>query len=166
MRSILISIPLLVFGACSDPGPSSAAPPAGATEVAAAPVRDETADPAIPDPAPGTEPDAPPFVISPVDVPDLIDGKWKSIDDPSAMITVTGDGTWSDGTGEPGAWQAMFGSAARAADPSMTFTPKATYLQVKMGDHTFWYELGAVDEENLELFYAGRGNRLAYKRVK
>ena len=46
------------------------------------------------------------------------------------------------------------------------FTPDATYLEVKRTEATYYYELGVLDAENLDMFYVGRGNRLAYTRAK
>ncbi len=48
----------------------------------------------------------------------------------------------------------------------MSSRRKRTYLEVKRPEATFYYELGDLDAENLDMFYVGRGNRLAYTRAK
>ena len=95
-----------------------------------------------------------------------------SIDDAKSSITLTADGKWTDNyegeadANDAAAWRAISGVEAKAASPTDEFTPEATYLEVKRADGAFYYELGDLDAENLDMFYVGRGNRLAYTRAK
>ena len=111
-------------------------------------------------------------ITAPEAVPALIAGKWVSFEEDKSSITLTADGKWTDDyVGEAdahddAAWRAMSGVDAKAAAPEHEFTPEATYLEVKRDEETYYYELGDLDAENLDMFYVGRGNRLAYTRAK
>lgn len=153
MRSVLLSMTALVLVACGEQKPAAPTP---APEVVAAPV--EAAPEAV-------------AVIAPGEVAAKIAGTWVSIDDPKSSITLTADGKWTDDYADPAAekqeafaWRALTGAAAQLSDPKDVFTPTATYLEVKRDEGPYYYELGELDAENLEMFYVGRGNRLAYTR--
>lgn len=163
MRSILLAALALSVLGCSEP---AGVTPDAAPEAAAPTAPESAAQP----PSEPADQDVPAAVIAPVDVAALIAGKWQSIEDPRATIIVTEDGGWSDRyEGEPdqreATWEAMWGADAAKAEPKQTFTPNHSYLQVVRDDGAYYYELGAVDEDNLEMFYVGRGNRLAFRRA-
>jgi lipoprotein-anchoring transpeptidase ErfK/SrfK len=158
MRISLAAVPALALVACG------AKTPATVAEVA--PVAALAPTIAIGEPNPST-----PAIVPPAAVPALIAGTWVSIDDAKSSITLTADGNWtdsySDGTkDETYPWRVISGVEAKAASPTNEFTPEATYLEVKRTEATYYYELGGVDAENLDMFYVGRGNRLAYTRAK
>jgi hypothetical protein len=156
MRIFLAAVSLVALVACGEQKP--------------APVAEVT--PAVAAPAPVVEPSPEARITKPEAVPALIAGKWVSIDDAKSSITLTADGKWTDnyeGEGDANddaAWRAISGVEAKAASPTDEFTPEATYLEVKRADGAFYYELGDLDAENLDMFYVGRGNRLAYTRAK
>lgn len=160
MRAILLAVSVVALAACGE-------------QKAAEPVKPETTEaaPVTPSIAVGEPNPAIPAVTAPEAVPALIAGTWVSIDDAKASIIVTADGKWtdmySDGVQpETYSWRALSGVEAKAAAPAETFTPAATYLEVKRTEGTYYYELGAVDADNLEMFYTARGNRLAYTKKK
>ena len=163
MHGLLLSVSVLALAACSQPTSSVSEVAKTAEAVPAA---------ATPSIAIGGPNPAIPAIIAPGAVPALIAGKWVSIDDDKSSITLTADGKWTDDyVGEAdahddAAWRAITGVEAKAALPTYEFTPEATYLEVKRSDSTFYYELGDLDAENLDMFYVGRGNRLAYTRAK
>ena len=155
MRVLLAAVSALALVACgkTTPAPAATVTPAGA-------------EPAVAEAIPEA------VITKPEAVPALIAGKWVSIDDDKSSITLTADGKWTDDyvgeadAHEDAAWRAITGAEAKAASPENTFTPEATYLEVKRTDSAFYYELGDLDAENLDMFYVGRGNRLAYTRAK
>lgn len=155
MRMLLAAASALAFAACGGQTPAEPAAPA-APEVSSLP-----------------GPEAAPLVqvVSPADAPALLAGKWQSIDDANSLLTITADGSWTnDYTGDASVhsvdkWRAFPGSTPPAEMSDYTFTPEATYLEVLSGEDKFYYELGDVDAGNFDMFYVGRGNRLAYKRV-
>ena len=154
MRISLAVVSALALVACGEQKPA----PVGEVTPAAV-------EPAAPVGEPGA------VITAPAAVPALIAGRWVSIDDAKSSITLTADGKWtdsySDGTkDELYPWRAITGVEAKAASPTNEFTPEATYLEVKRTEATYYYELGGVDAENLDMFYVGRGNRLAYTRAK
>lgn len=163
MRNFLMTVSVLALAAC---GGEKAAEPVKPEATEAAPV---TPSIAVGEPNP-----AAPAIVAPEAVPALIAGTWVSIEDPKASLTVTADGKWSEayegvdagGTADTAPWRAISGTEAKAASPEDEFTPEATYLEVKRTEGAYYYELGAVDADNLEMFYVGRGNRLAYTRKK
>ena len=158
MRAFLAAVSVVALAACGE-------------QKAAEPVKPEVVAPVTPSIAIGEPNPSTPAIIAPAAVPALIAGKWVSIDDAKSSITVTADGKWtdsySDGTkDETYPWRVINGVEAKAASPTNEFTPEATYLEVKRTESTFYYELGVLDAENLDMFYVGRGNRLAYTRAK
>ena len=158
MRAFLAAVSVVALAACGE-------------QKAAEPVKPEAVAPAMPSIAIGEPNPSTPVIIAPAAVPALIAGKWVSIDDAKSSIMVTADGKWtdsySDGTkDETYPWRVINGVEAKAASPTNEFTPEATYLEVKRTESTFYYELGVLDAENLDMFYVGRGNRLAYTRAK
>ena len=160
MRNFLMAVSVLALAAC---GGEKAADPVKPEAAEAAPV---TPSIAVGEPNPAT-----PVVTAPAAVPALIAGTWVSIDDAKSSIVVTADGKWTDmyadgGQPETYPWRAITGTEAKAASPTNEFTPEATYLEVKQTEATYYYELGDLDADNLEMFYVGRGNRLAYTRKK
>ena len=165
MRALLlITASSLALAAC---GEQKAADPAPMVEPAAAPAPSI----AVGEPNPSTPA---PMIVPPAAVPALIAGTWVSIEDPKVSLTVTADGKWSEayegadaeGAADTASWRAINGTEAKLASPTDVFTPEATYLEVKGADGMSYYELGDVDADNLEMFYVGRGNRLAYTRKK
>ncbi len=111
------------------------------------------------------------MVVPPDEVAARLAGTWVSIDDPQASIMLTADGKWTDAyadgsVNDTHAWRAINGDEAAAAAPDHTFTPTATYLEVKRPEAVYYYELGAVSADAIEMFYVGRGNRLAYTRTQ
>ncbi len=152
MRIFLTAVSLVILVACGEQTPASMAE----VTPAAAPID------------PGQEV----RITKPEAVPALIAGKWVSIEDPRSSIALTADGTWTDdydgddAVHDTASWRAMSGVDAKVAAPEHTFTPEATYLEIKRTDGAFFYELGDIDAENLDMFYVGRGNRLAYTRAK
>ena len=158
MRALLLAVSVVALVACGEQKPA----PAAEVAPAAAPAPSI----AIGEPNPSA-----PKIVAPAAVPALIAGRWVSIDDAKSSITVTADGKWtdsySDGTkDETYPWRVINGVEAKAASPTNEFTPDATYLEVKRTEATYYYELGVLDAENLDMFYVGRGNRLAYTRAK
>jgi hypothetical protein len=158
MRICLAAVSALALVACGEKTP---APAAEVTPAAAS-----AATIAIGEPNPST-----PAIVPPAAVTALIAGKWVSIDDAKSSITLTADGRWTDsyldGTkDETYPWRVINGVEAKAASPTNEFTPEATYLEVKRTEATYYYELGSIDAENLDMFYVGRGSRLAYTRAK
>lgn len=158
MRFLLLSVTALALVACGEQAPAAPAAEPAPEAPAAAPVEPAPAEAAV---------------IAPAEVALKIAGTWVSIDDPKSTITLTADGKWTDDYADPAfekqdafPWRALTGAAAQLAAPNETFTPTATYLEVKRPEAAYYYELGATDAENLEMFYVGRGNRLAYTRVK
>lgn len=110
-------------------------------------------------------------LIAPSAVGALIAGTWRSIDDDKASIIVTADGKWTDlyGDGvqaETFPWRALTGADANVAAPDEQFTPDHTYLEIKRSEATYYYELDDLSPDSLAMFYVGRGNRLAFTRVK
>lgn len=160
MRGLLLAVSVVALGAC---GEQKAAEPAPVVEPAAAPAPSI----AIGEPNPA----APGAIVPAASVPALIAGTWVSDEDAKASIIVTADGKWtdmySDGVQpETYPWRAINGVEAKLASPENEFTPEATYLEVKRTEATYYYELGVLDATNLDMFYVGRGNRLAYTRSK
>ena len=158
MRCLLLADSVVALVACGE----QKSAPAAEVAPAAAPAPSI----AIGEPNPSA-----PKIVAPAAVPALIAGRWVSIDDAKSSITVTADGKWtdsySDGTkDETYPWRVINGVEAKAASPTKEFTPDATYLEVKRTEATYYYELGVLDAENLDMFYVGRGNRLAYTRAK
>jgi hypothetical protein len=98
-------------------------------------------------------------------------GHWQSIEDEKSTITVEAGGKWTSEYTDPpvnnvGAWKVFTSEAAPADAKQYTLEAGKAYLEVRDMDGAFFYELGDVDEDMLEMFYLGRGNRLAYKRMK
>ena len=158
MRLMLLTVSVLALAACGDKTPAAPAAVPAAEQPAAAPT------PEAPSASVG---------IIPGEVAAKIAGTWRAIDDDKATITITTDGKWTDDYDDPAftkqdpaPWRALTGAAAQLAAPSETFTPEATYIEVKRPEAAYYYELGDIDADNLEMFYVGRGNRLAYTRVK
>jgi hypothetical protein len=111
------------------------------------------------------------MIVPPAEVPARLVGTWTSIDDAQASIVITADGTWADiyaaeSVNETFSWRAINGVEAAIAAPDHTFTPTATYLEVKRPEAVYFYELGHVSADDFEMFYVGRGNRLAFTRAK
>lgn len=165
MRIFLLAVSVAVLAGCGEQKAATSEPAA--------------VGPAAATPAPSIaigepNPSAPaPMIVPPAAVPALIAATWVSIDDPKVSLTITADGKWSEaydsadaeGT-DTASWRAINGTEAKLASPTDEFTPEATYIEVKHADGMYYYELGAVDVDNLEMFYVGRGNRLAYTRKK
>lgn len=155
MRIFLAAVSVVALVACGEQKPAPVA------EVA----------PATAEPAPVIVPGPEVVITAPAAVPALIAGRWVSIEDPKSSITLTADGKWTDAYSdgvqpETYPWRAISGVEAKAASPTNEFTPEATYLEVKRTEATYYFELGDLDAENLDMFYVGRGNRLAYTRAK
>lgn len=155
MRIFLAAVSVVALVACGEQKP--------------APVAEVT--PAAVEPAPVIVPGPEVVITAPAAVPALIAGRWVSIDDAKSSITLTADGKWTDAYSdgvqpETYPWRAISGVEAKAASPTNEFTPEATYLEVKRTEATYYFELGDLDAENLDMFYVGRGNRLAYTRAK
>lgn len=159
MRALLLAVSVVALAACEQEAAAPVVEPAAATPAPSI---------AIGEPNPSAPAVA---IVAPAAVPALIAGTWVSIDDAKASITVTADGKWTDMYAdgvqpETYPWRALSGVDAKAAAPAETFTPEATYLEVKRAEGVYYYELGVVDADNLEMFYTARGNRLAYTRKK
>lgn len=140
---------------------------AGCGEQAKAPVEPATTPAVVArsEPAPGV------VNVPPADVAARLAGRWQAIDDARAIVTIAADGTWtSDYVGEDtahdvAAWRAFSGAQAPRELADHTFTPTSTYIEVASADGKSYYELGDVDVGTFDMFYVGRGNRLAYTRV-
>jgi hypothetical protein len=98
-------------------------------------------------------------------------GKFRSVDDPKAMLTISADGVWLEDyeTTSPihstMTWRLFKGSDG-PANAGVNFTPASYYLEVKAPSDTFFYEMAGVDETGFDMFYTARGNHLAYERIK
>ena len=155
MRVFVAAVSVVALVACGEQKPAPAAEAMPAAEIAA-PVETPAIDAAL---------------IAPSAVADLIAGTWRSIDDEKSTITVTADGKWTDAYGdgvqpETFPWRALTGADANVVAKGEQFTPEHTYLEVKRSEATYYYELDDLSPDSLAMFYVGRGNRLAYTRVK
>lgn len=154
MRLLLLAaISTLALAACSDPKPAE--PTAPAPEAA-------TTEPALP-----TETAA----IPAQDVATKLAGKWQSTEDANSIITITAEGDWintytgDDSVNDHAKWRAFPGTETPANSEGITFTPASTYIEVKSGENTFFYELGTIEADAFDFFYVSRGNHLSYKRI-
>jgi hypothetical protein len=102
----------------------------------------------------------------------LMVGRWRSADDPRAMVEVRADGTWIDSyTGAPSAtaasrWVLFSGAHPPKAAADETLDAKSTYLEVSDEDGgQLFYALEKVDAKSLKLLYLDRGNELTYERA-
>ena len=133
--------------------------------------------PADPAPTPAAEVAAPeaalaPEVVNipPAEVATRLQGKWQSTEDAASIITITAD-TWTntytgdDSVNDVAKWRAFPGTETPANSEGLTFTPTSTYIEVKSGENTFFYELGTIEADAFDFFYVSRGNLLAYKRI-
>ncbi len=153
--SIVLAIALL--SAC---GPSNPAPPAGINGLKT----QDTVQPAAADSA-STDPND----MTPADISAKLVGTFAYLDDDMSKITVTSDGKWTEayeGSGESTADWRIFAGTDAPKDTDYTFTPASRYLELIGEAGTFYYELGAIGENGFDMFYVGRGNRLAFVRVK
>lgn len=132
--------------------------------------------PAEPAPAPeaaSTETALPPETVNipAQDVATKLAGKWQSTEDANSTITITAEGDWiNDYAGDDSAhdvakWRAFPGTETPANSEGLTFTPASTYIEVKSGENTFFYELGNIEADAFDFFYVSRGNHLSYKRI-
>ena len=62
-------------------------------------------------------------------------------------------------------WRAFPGTEAPVNSEGLTFTPASTYIEVKSGENTFFYELGKIEADAFDFFYVSRGNHLSFKRI-
>lgn len=153
MRLLLAAVSALAIAACGEQQPAEPVAPATPEAVEPAPVETAVA------------------VVPPAEVAAKLAGTWTSIDDPKASLVITAEGQWTDKYADGDVnhthpWRAITGAEAQAAAPAEIFTPAATYLEVKRPEAVYYYELGAVSADAIEMFYVGRGNRLAYTRAQ
>lgn len=103
-------------------------------------------------------------------------GKWRSILDEKSVVTITADGVWTDDvrvddyTGAPelhteSAWRVFMLEDAPSDAPVASLEAGKVYLEVRGSAGPLHYEIGDVLNETMELFYLGRGSRLAFVRV-
>ena len=129
------------------------------------------------DPAPTPAAEAPEAVLAsevvnipPAEVATKLQGTWQSTEDANSIITITAD-TWTntytgdDSVNDVAAWRAFPGTETPANSEGLTFTPASTYIEVKSGEDTFFYELGNIEADAFDFFYVSRGNHLSYKRI-
>lgn len=156
MRALLlVAVSSLGLAACSDPKPA-----------------DPTPAPVVEAPAPESETALAPEVdnIPPAEVATRLAGKWQSTEDANSIITVTAD-TWTntytgdDSVNDVAKWRAFPGTETPTNADGLTFTPTSTYVEVKSGEDTFFYELGKIEADAFDFFYVSRGNHLSYKRI-
>ncbi|HOY79858.1 MAG TPA: hypothetical protein PLN33_18735 [Hyphomonadaceae bacterium] len=154
MRLLLLAaVSTFALAACGDPKPAEPTP---------APVPESAA----------TEPELPAeaAAIPAQDVASKLAGTWQSTEDANSIITITAD-TWTntytgdDSVNDVAKWRAFPGTESPANAEGLTFTPTSTYLEVKSGDNTFFYELGKIEADAFDFFYVSRGNHLSYKRI-
>jgi len=152
--AFLLAVSSFALAACGDPKPAEPAP-APAPEAAAV----ETALP------PETA------AIPASDVATKLAGKWQSTEDANAIITITANGEWNntytgdDSVNDKARWRAFPGTETPTNSEGLTFTPASTYIEVKSGENTFFYELGNIEADAFDFFYVSRGNHLSYKRI-
>ncbi len=130
----------------------------------------------VPEPAPAaevtSEPALAPDVINipPAGVATKLTGKWQSTEDAASILAITAD-TWTneytgdDSVNDVAKWRAFPGTEMLAGSEGLTFTPTATYIEVKSGDNTFFYELGRIEADAFDFFYVSRGNHFSFKRI-
>ena len=152
MRLILLAAATFAFTACSEQKPADPAPVAAV---------ETPAEPAL----------APEVVnVPPAEVATKLAGKWQSTEDAASILTITAD-TWTneytgdDSVHDVAKWRAFPGTEKPPGSEGLTFTPTSTYIEVKSGENTFFYELGTIEADAFDFFYVSRGNRLAYKRI-
>lgn len=120
-------------------------------------------------PAPAVAPDV--VSVPPAEVAAKLAGKWQGIVDAKSIVTITPDTWTNEYTGDDtvhivARWRAFPGTERPADMTDYTFTPTSTYIESISDSGKFYYELGAVEADSFELFYVGRGNRVAYTRLK
>ncbi len=152
MRLILLAAATFAFTACSEQKPADPAPVA-AVETPAAPAL------------------APEVVnVPPAEVATKLAGKWQSTEDAASILTITAD-TWTneytgdDSVHDVAKWRAFPGTEKPPGSEDLTFTPSSTYIEVKSGENTFFYELSTIEADAFDFFYVSRGNHLSFKRI-
>ena len=152
MRLILLAAATPAIAACGEQK---------APEPAPAPEAEVTPEPAL-----ATEV----VNIPPAEVATKLTGKWQSTEDAASILTITAD-TWTneytgdDSVHDVAKWRAFPGTETPAGSEGLTFTPTLTYIEVKSGDNTFFYELGKIEADAFDFFYVSRGNHLSFKRI-
>jgi hypothetical protein len=152
MRALLLlAVPSLSLIACSEQTPAAPAP------VAEAPAPEVALAPEV-------------VNIPPAEVATKLQGKWQSTEDANSIITITADAwtntyTGDDSVNDVAKWRAFPGTETPANSEGLTFTPTSTYIEVKSGENTFFYELGNIEADAFDFFYVSRGNHLSYKRI-
>ena len=152
MRLILLAAATFAFTACSEQKAVDPAPVA-----------------AVETPA---EPELAPEVVNvpPPEVATKLAGKWQSTEDAASILTITAD-TWTneytgdDSVHDVAKWRAFPGTEAPANSEGLTFTPTSTYIEVKSGENTCFYELGTIEADASDFFSVSPGNPLAIKRI-
>jgi hypothetical protein len=99
---------------------------------------------------------------------DLLQGKWQHIDDKSNYIVFEGNYRKETEDGMTGWNEEVFSLSDKClneSDKDNGVEKKEAKFISCIKSNLCWYIIG-VDKENLKLSYMGRGNTLAYKRVK
>jgi hypothetical protein len=153
MIRVVIAVSALALAGCGEPAAPVAAPEA-------APAVAETV------PAAANVTDA--IMMSPEQIGLRLVGVFQSTQDENISLDVTSDGKWTENyVGEEPVvttWRVFAGDQPPAGE-AQTFTPGSRYLELKGEDGATYYELGHVGEDGFDMFYTGRGNRLAYSRI-
>jgi hypothetical protein len=152
MRIAIAALCLIAIASCGEKSPAAPVPEAA---------------------APAAEP-APPPAIETMPITDVaakMVGKFRSVDDPKAMLTIGADGAWVEDyeTTSPihsaMTWRLFKGSDG-PTNTDVKFTPASYYLEVKGASDVFYYEMAGADDTGFDMFYMARGNHLAYERIK
>jgi hypothetical protein len=146
MRQLLLTLPILLsLTACNPAAPSTAAPATNSPQPQVDPAPPANARQA----ALGTR-------------AELLVGKWRSNDDPSVVLEFDGKNRIEAGTSEP---YVLSDHCLNPADADNGIpAEKDAYLSCADSD-LCWYIID-LSADQLSLSYMGRGNTLAYTRIR
>jgi hypothetical protein len=122
------------------------------------------------EPAPAATPAAEPVTLAQDAALEKLAGRWQSLDDPKSILVVTKTQWISEyhsdqQTSDVAEWKVFSAADAPEAAKSYTIEAGKTYLEVKGPVGPQYFEMGDIEADAFDMFYLGRGNRLAYKRL-
>ncbi len=85
-------------------------------------------------------------------------------------MTITADSWTNEYTGDASVhdvarWRAFPGTETPPNAEGLRSRRLRRLIEVISGENTFFYEIGAIQADAFDMFYASRGNRLAYRRI-
>jgi hypothetical protein len=155
MKNLLLVLPLLLsLAACNPSAPSTEGGATKAPQPQINPIPPTDADPATP-PANARQ-------AAPSSNADLLQGKWRSDDDPSNVLEFAAGKRIEGGDAEP------YTLGDHCTNPSVNNSfmagGKYRYISCVQSDQC-WY-INELTTDKLSLSYMGRGNTLNYTRMK